>query len=342
MSRASEQINIGQRSEAEGDYVAAAAAYRAMIAASDPRVAAEGYFLLGRVCWRQGRLEAALAAYESAAASAERLHDTELHARISNGMGAAHYARGDHDAARTAYAAAEAKTTDLTLQGKVLLNLGVIESAEGNHEEARDFYHSAYLLFEESGDSQSATLALHNRGMVEADLGLWHEADESFRAALGLAAATDDREMLARTLVNRSETLVELESFAEAIDHCDRALAIYADIGDEVGRGESLRWRAHALGRSGNLVWAERNAAEALNIAMRAGARLLEAQSARDLGVLRGLMGDRAGGAKELRRALALFTSLGARKEATEVGAMIQRPTPNRSLRRIEDLENPD
>ena len=103
-----------------------------------------------------------------------------------------------------------------------------------------------------------------------------------------------------------------------------------------MGRGESLRWRAHAVGRSGDLAAAERNATEALHIAMRSGARLLEAESARDLGVLRGLMGDRAGGTKELRRALALFTELGARREAQEIAALIQRPTPNRRLQRID------
>jgi tetratricopeptide (TPR) repeat protein len=335
--RSSEQRSVGQVAESEGDYVAAAAAYRAMIGAPDPRISAEGYFLLGRVSWRQGRLDAALAAYESASAAAERLGDSELHARVQNGVGAVHYAHGDHDAARRAYSAAEAETTDLGLQAKILVNLGVIENAEGRYAEARDYYHSAFLLFEESHDEPGAALALHNRGMVEADLGLWKEADSSFMTAFILATSTGNRELCAKTLVNRSEVLVELEAFPDAIDQCDQALAIYADIGDDVGRGESLRWRAHALGRAGDLVWAERNAAEALNIAMRAGARLLEAQSARDLGVLRGLMGDRAGGVKELRRALALFTSLGARREATEVGMMLQRPTPNRSLRRIED-----
>lgn len=332
----SEQLTAGQRAEAEGDYVAAAAAYRAIIAAPDQHAAAEAYFLLGRVSWRQGRLDAALSAYESARASAERLGDSELHAQVENGLGALHYARGDYVAAQRAYNAAEAETTDRSLRGKILLNLGVIESIEGQPGAAREHYHRAYELFQECGDRATAILALHNRGMVESDLALWADADASFAAALVLATEAEDRELIAKTLVNRSEVLVELGALREAVEQCDRALGIYADIGDEVGRGESLRWRAHALGRAGDLAAAERNATEALHIAMRSGARLLEAQSARDLGILRGLMGDRAGGVKELRRALALFTELGAQSEATEIGKLIQRPTPNRSLPRIE------
>jgi tetratricopeptide (TPR) repeat protein len=129
--------------------------------------------------------------------------------------------------------------------------------------------------------------------------------------------------------------LVERGSLAEAVAQCDRALDIYADIGEEVGRGEALRWRAHALARAGNHLEGERNASEALHIAMRSGSHLLEAEAARTVGVLRGLMGDRAGAQKQLRHALALFTQLGARREAREITSLLQRPTPTRTLDRV-------
>jgi tetratricopeptide (TPR) repeat protein len=171
--------------------------------------------------------------------------------------------------------------------------------------------------------------------MVQADLEMWDDADTSFLAALHLATEAGNREMIAKTLVNRSEVLVERGSLAEAVAQCDRAVEIYADIGEEVGRGEALRWRAHALGRAGHHLEAERNASEALHIAMRSGSQLLEAEAARTVGVLRGLMGDRAGAQKQLRHALALFTQLGARREAKEIAALLKRPTPARSLDRV-------
>jgi hypothetical protein len=59
---------------------------------------------------------------------------------------------------------------------------------------------------------------------------------------------------------------------------------------------------------------------------------MLEAETARDLGVLRGLLGDGAGGTKLLHRALALFTLIGARREAAEVSELLQRPTPSRPI----------
>jgi tetratricopeptide (TPR) repeat protein len=330
-----EQLAAGQRAENAGDYLAAAAAFRAIIDVPDSRLAAQAQFCLGRVNWRQGRYDAALAAFESARALAERIGDDELCAQVSNGVGAVHYARHEYASAREAYADAAARTHDETMSAKVLLNLGVIENIEGNHQGALSHYEQAFRIFERTGDRANATLALHNRGMAQADLQLWDDADASFLAALTSATDSGNPEMVAKTLVNRSEVLVERGALTDAVAHCDRALEIYANIGEEVGRGEALRWRAHALGRAGNHLQAERDATEALHIANRSGARLLEAESARAVGVLRGLLGDRAGGIKQLRHALALFTELGEKREAKEVGALLQRPTPARSLERI-------
>src|SRR5258707_1350113 len=233
-----EQLAAGQRAENAGDYIAAVAAYVAVAAVPDERLAVQAYFCLGRVKWRQGRFDAALKSFEDARALAERLGDIELVARTDNGVGAVHYARGDYAAARRAYAAAQARTSDPAMRGKVILNLGVIENIESNFETAREHYKRAYELFSESGDSESAMLALHNQGMVEADLQRWNDADRSFLAALEIATELGNKEMIAKALVNRSEVLVERGELAEAVDHCDRALQIYAVVGDEVGRGE--------------------------------------------------------------------------------------------------------
>lgn len=332
----SERLAAGERAETAGDYLAAAAAYLTVTTMPDEQLAGEAYFRLGRVTWRQGRFDAALSAFASARALAERAGAPEMLARVDNGIGAVHYARGEYGAARKAYAAAQARTADKGMRGKIILNLGVIENIEGDLAAAREHYERAYRLFEECGDTASATLALHNRGMVEADLALWDDADDSFFAALHLATEAGNSEMIAKTLVNRSEVLVARGALRDAIEHCDRALRIYATVGDEVGRGDALRWRARAFGQAGEHADAERDANEAMQIAVRSGARLLEAETARDLGVLRGLLGDRVAGGKLLRRALALFTELGARREAAEVGALLQRPTPARSIAPIE------
>lgn len=315
-----EQLAKGERAEAVGDYLAAAAAYRSVTGVANTELAADAHFRLGRVFWRLGRFDVAMTAFANARALAEKAGATELQARAENGAGAVHYALSDYPSARSAYAASLALTRDRAMRGKIILNLGVIENILGDFEQAREHYEYAYRIFDEEGDSASATLALHNRGMVEADLLRWPAADASFRAALALATDAGNRDMIAKTLVNQSEVMVAQGALTEAMAQCDRALLIYDDLGDELGRGEALRWRAHALARAGENASAERSASEALQIAVRCGARLLEAEVARDLGVLRGQLGDRDGGRKLLLRACALFTELGVERDARALG----------------------
>ncbi|MDB4885545.1 MAG: diguanylate cyclase [Gemmatimonadetes bacterium] len=332
-----EQLAAGERAEASGDYLVAAAAYRSVAQIPDERLAAEANFCLGRVSWRQSRFDKALAAFRDAQAIAERLEDRELLARVHNGVGTVHYAQGDFTAARLAYATSAQMTGDAAMRGKIALNLGVIENIEGNFEAARRRYEEAYQLFEGHGDHTSALIAVHNRGMVEADLGEWELADRSFLKVLAMATDTRNQEMVAKTLVNRSEVLIARGALDDAVSHCTRALAIYADVGDEVGRGEGLRRRGHALGRGAALAEAERDIVEALHIAVRSGVRLLEAEAARDLGVLRGQLGDAPGSGKLLRRALSLFLSLRAQREAAEVQLLLDLPPAERSLARMPD-----
>lgn len=55
-----------------------------------------------------------------------------------------------------------------------------------------------------------------------------------------------------------------------------------------------------------------------------------------NLGVIENIEGDRAGATKALTRVNMIFVQLGARREAAEVGALLSRPTPARSLTRID------
>jgi tetratricopeptide (TPR) repeat protein len=214
------------------------------------------------------------------------------------------------------------------MHGKIALNLGVIENILGNLADAREHYERAHALFVQAGDVSSTMLALHNRAMVEADLRLWDLADASFLAALELARSTNNPEMIAKTLVNHSEVLIERGALDEAVQHCDHALTIYQTVSDEVGRAEALRWRAPAHARACRYEVAELDASEALRVAVRCGVRLLEAESARDVGLLRIQRGDRPGGHKHLRRALQLFVKLGAHREIEETRAMLPIRSP--------------
>jgi tetratricopeptide (TPR) repeat protein len=331
-----EQLAAGERAEERGDPHTAAAAYRAVVAAGDVPDAVEARFRLGRLTLRQGNPEAALAIFAGALDLARQLGDPDLEALVQNGIGAAHHARDDHRAAREAYGAAHSLATAPALLGKITLNLGVIESADGHFDLARVHYADAVRLCEAASDTGSTMLALLNLGIVEVELGNWTGADGALLAALSLAVATGDRAATAKALLNHSPVLVELGSIDQAIEQTNRAGALYRELGDELGAAEALRWRAHAVGRSRDLAAACEDARAALATAVRLGATRLEAEAARDLGVLLGLRGESIAGRACLHQSLAAFTRLGARRDAAEIGRLLSRPTPTRSLERVD------
>src|SRR5205085_1570327 len=89
------EILAGTKAETAGDFVEAAAAYRAALTSTDDAVVADAQFHLGRVAWRQGQLALARDCFGAARDAALRLGDDEARARAENGLGLVHYARGE-------------------------------------------------------------------------------------------------------------------------------------------------------------------------------------------------------------------------------------------------------
>jgi tetratricopeptide (TPR) repeat protein len=316
---ADELLTQGERAEQAGDLPGAIAAYEAVDEGGAPGAAALAAFRLGRISWRQSRYEAALSEFERARIRALQLEDRELCARAENGIGAVYYARGEYKLARTWYRQALTRTTDDGMRARIHLNLGVIANIEGDLEEARKNYVESGRVFSEVRDVEGEALALHNVAMLHADLAQWTEANVAYERCLELFEQLGNAAMVANVLVNRSELLVARGDIGPAIESCDRALGVYEQLGDEVGRGEALRWKGHALRRTGDTQLAERLLTESVRIAHRAHARLLEAESARELGALRGELGDVAEARRWYIRALTLFFELGAKREESDV-----------------------
>ena len=96
-------LEAGEASEIRGDLGVALAFYERALDSTEPQVVAEAHFRVGRVAWRQGRFDDALSEYEKAATLARTLALQGLRARVENGIGAVHYARGAYAQARASY-----------------------------------------------------------------------------------------------------------------------------------------------------------------------------------------------------------------------------------------------
>ena len=311
--------------EEAGDFVGAAAAFGSLVDDPDARAAATARFHLARVVWKQGRLDEALALCEQTRAAAIRLADDDLRAQVENAIGVLHVARGEYAQARAAYGVAFDLTRDAVTRAKITLNLGVIANIQGSYDIARRQYATSLAMFREAKDHRGEALALHNIGMLHADHREWDEADDAFRGAVALFELQGNRQMIANVLVNRSEVGYGRGRVHEALAQCDMALTMYAELGDEIGRGEALRWKGHGLRLVARLPEAEHTLVEALRIAERTHTRLLEAESLRELGLVRRTRGQTAQAKHAMERALGMFKELGAMRDAEQLADELRR-----------------
>jgi tetratricopeptide (TPR) repeat protein len=320
-SHGSSVLDVGELAEQRGDYLDASAAYRRALEDPDALVVAEAHTCLGRLAWRQGNYSASREAFDKARAIAIRHGASDIRARAEIGLGNVRYALGDFAAARELYGSVLNLAHSAELRGKVRLNLGAISNIEGQLDAAESHYHEARRSFREAGDVHGEAQALHNLGLLHVDRVEWDAADESYATALGLLAEVGNRETVGLIIMSRSELSCAMGRYQEAIEHCDAATAIFAEIGAEVHRGTTLRWKGRALREMQNYVAAQRALFEAIRIAHRAQAKLLEAEAMQELGGTLALSGDHDAAKKWLRRALETFVALGATREADEVRA---------------------
>lgn len=321
---AKEALDAGQRAEDSGDLVGATAAYESLVGHSDARVVATAKLNLGRVLWKGGQLDAALEKCQEARAITIRAGDSDLRARVENAMGVLHVARHEYAQAKAAYGVALELTRDAATRAKIALNMGVIANIQGELEMARRQYEQSLALAREALDARGEALALHNLGMLHSDQGEWDEADEAYHRALALFEFHGNRQMIANVLANRSEVCYGRGQAQEGLAQCDLALAAYAEIGDELGRGEALRWKAHGLRRLGRHGAAIVALNESIRIAQRTRTRLLEAESTRELGLVYKADNRSREALTAFRRALELFTSLGAHRDAEDTAEAIE------------------
>jgi len=158
----------GDEAEKRGDLSAAVTAYRRLSSSEVAIPAAQGLFRLGRVAWRQGRLDDAIELYERARAASIELGDDDLRASIENGVGSVYCQRGIFTQARASYAVASELAVSAALRGRIQINMGALALLLGDVEEARASYERAVVLLDSINDEEALTIALHHLALAHA------------------------------------------------------------------------------------------------------------------------------------------------------------------------------
>ncbi|HJU91015.1 MAG TPA: tetratricopeptide repeat protein [Gemmatimonadaceae bacterium] len=313
----------GEQAERRGDYVAATNAYAAAAGTDDPRTGAEARFRLGRVAWRQGRLDDALVLYERARAMADECGAVEIRAAAEIGIGTVQCERGAYAQARASYQVAHSLTANPSMRGKIHLNLGVISALEGDVVQARSLYEKSAQSFQLARDDDGLALALHNLGMLAASREEWEGAETAYRCCVEVCERMGNRSMLATVLLKRVELLCARERLNDAVSDSERALALFADLGDEVGRVEAFRWQGHAFRRLGRHDSAEMRLRDAARIAARLQLGMAEGRASEELGVLLLQVGRRSDALAALERARARYSAMEAAADTERVSELL-------------------
>ena len=318
----------GDEAEQRGDRSAASTAYRRLSTSEVPVAAAQGLFRLGRVAWRQGRLDDALELYERARASAIELGDDDLRAAIENGVGSVFCQRGIFTQARASFAVASELAVSAALRGRIQINMGALSLLLGDVDEARESYGRAVELLESANDDEGLTLALHNLALAHAEEQDWEAAEKAFARCLGLAEMRGDRSVMAGVMLNQAELHCEAEQYPEALERSEKSLAIFGELQDESGRAAALRVQGEIYRKMHQLEEAEPRLKEAIRIAGRLQLLTLEAEAARELGMVKAGRGDVTSATKWLRRALARFSLMSADDQMHAIEEQLQALKP--------------
>ena len=318
----------GDDAEKRGDLQAASAAYRRLSSSEVAGPATQGLFRLGRIAWRQGRLDDALELYERARDSAIVLGDDDLRAAIENGVGSVYCQRGIFSQARSSFAVASELAVSAPLRGRVQINIGALALLLGDVEEARASYERAVEILDSINDEEGLTIALHNLALAHSEEQDRDAAEQSFERCLLLAEKRGDRGLIAGVILNQAELSCESERYAEALERSEKSLAMFGELQDDSGRAAALRVQGEIYRKMHQLEEAEPRLKEAIRIAGRLQLLTLEAEAARELGMVKVGRGDVTSATKWLRRALARFSLMSADEEIHAIEEQLQALKP--------------
>ena len=256
------------------------------------------------------------------------LGDDDLRAAIENGVGSVYCQRGIFTQARSSFAVASELAVSAPLRGRVQINIGALALLLGDVDEARASYERAVEILDSINDEEGLTIALHNLALAHSEEQDWDAAEQSFERCLLLAEKRGDRGLIAGVILNQAELSCESERYAEALERSEKSLAMFGELQDESGRAAALRVQGEIYRKMHQLEEAEPRLKEAIRIAGRLQLLTLEAEAARELGMVKVGRGDVTSATKWLRRALARFSLMSADEEIHAIEEQLQALKP--------------
>jgi tetratricopeptide (TPR) repeat protein len=243
--------------------------------------------------------------------------DRRLTAETLNTLGGIELETRNLAAAESALLEAEALASEQpAILARVEQNLGIVANIRGQHDAAEAHYRRSLAAYEALADPHGCASAHHNLGMLAADRGNYQEAAEHYDACEEMAETSRDAHLVALSLLNRAEVLLALGRTDQARRDVASAERVFQVLGAHFNSADVHRVLALCDRADGLLGHAEARLLQARELAKMTGARLTDAEAARDLGRLYAETGRVMEARDALREAMDEFEGLGATTDA--------------------------
>lgn len=326
--RAAEWLHDGREREQAGALTDAAVCYdeaiQAAEAGGDDTTLAEALRRLAVLLHHRDDREQARRLAERSREIAHRIGHDLLEAEAINTLGGLDLTSGRLAEARHRFVEAlERGAASRALRARVEQNLGIVANIQGETYEALTRYERSLASYKAAGDEHGCAIAYHNLGKVAMDRGQLDAAEGYYREALRIADRTRDVLLRGLCLANQAEAHLARQRYEQARESAEAALTVFDQLGANGAKVDAYRVIGMVYRDTGKHVLAESRLQSAIDMAVRAGSVLGEAECSRELALLYQQLGRNQDALRLLNIAYRLFRRLDARSELIHVGGKV-------------------
>ena len=209
------------------------------------------------------------------------------------------------------------------LLARVEQNLGILANIKGQLVDAVRHYERAVESYRATNDEHGSATAYVNLGIAHTDLRQYDWADSYFSKSFDIAERAGDVYLQGMCLVNHAEAHFMRERYDQARRMAEAALAIFDQLDSLADKSEAYKMIGMVYRDTGRPALGESRLRSAIELAVRAGSVLNEAEAARELALLMQMMGRNQDALGLLNTAHRLFRRLDARIDLVHVGGKV-------------------
>jgi len=227
------------------------------------------------------------------------------------------------DARRNFLAALKLGGRSRALCARVEQNLGILANIQGDFHEALGRYERSLEAYRAADDEHGCAIAYHNLGMASTSGGRFDDAERYFQKSLEIAQRTGDTHLKGLCLVNHAKVLIAQGQPDQACDNAQAALSVFDQLGVERAKAGAYLVLGIVNREAGRFALGESQFQAAIELAVRSGSALNEADASRELALLYQATGRNQDALRLLHAAHRLFGRLDARRDLVHVDSKV-------------------